>query len=380
MNLNKTNDMKNVIRFSVFLLLISVLTACYPGRVATESDAIVSPLSEDISVSGGSIVYALPRTVFNIVVETERIIEIPGPYWRYAGDLLGLSNVIKNESEYWSITGISVESFQELDPSGFYVIETTTPFITNVLSLKNEGLILDINPSIYSAAGNERGIETSSGGRFVSSDLGSDEYFLIQRDTAFKRINVDSTFIQIPYIVEKRRQLPNEQLAERAARRLMEMRDGEHFILTGESNVFPQNEAVINEMNRLEREYTELFTGKTIREKRAFTFQVIPTTENAGKPVRLFQFSEARGPVAEGQAGGDPVVIELIPEKRTRDLSFIRNAPEDRKETPTDKLYYRVPDVVNMKISLGNELLFNSRRLVYQFGEVVQLPANLILK
>lgn len=372
--------MKNVIRLSVFLFLMTAFSACYTGKVATESDAVVRPLSEDIALTGGSIVYALPRTVFNVVVETERTIEIPGPYSRYAGDLLGLTNVIKNESEYWSITGISVESFQELDPSGFYVIQTTTPFITNALSLKNEGLILDINPALYSAAGNERGIETGSGGRFISSDLGSDEYFMVQRDTAFKRVSVDSTFIQIPYIVEKRRQIPREQLAERAARRLMEMRDGEHFILTGESNVFPQSEAVINEMNRLEKEYTELFTGKTIREKRTFTFQVIPTAENAGKPVRLFQFSEAQGPVSAGQAGGDPVVIELTPEKRTRDLNFIRNAPEDKKAVPQDKLYYRVPDVVNMKISLGNEVLFNSRRLVYQFGEIVQLPANLLLK
>jgi hypothetical protein len=38
-----------------------------------------------------------------------------------------------------------------------------------------------------------------------------------------------------------------------------------------------------------------------------------------------------------------------------------------------------VPDVVNMKISLGDDVLFNSRRLIYQFGQVVQLPANYII-
>lgn len=372
--------MKRFIRFIAFILVITVLVSCSTGRKALESDAVVGPLSEKSSVQDGSIVYALPRTVFNIVVEAERTIEKPGPYWRYAGDLLGLTNVIKNESEYWTITGLKVESSQELDPSGFYVIEGKAPFATNILSLRNEGLIMDINPDIYYSAGNQKGIETSFGGRFVSSDLGSDEYFMVQRDTAYRRVSVDSTFIQIPYIVEKRRQIPAEQLAERAARRLMEMRDGEHFILTGESNVFPQSEAVINEMNRLEKEYTELFTGKTIRETRRFTFQVIPNRENAGKPVKLFQFSEARGPVAEGQPGGDPVIIEMTPENRTKELSVIRSsAPSSSKEPQVDKLYYRVPDVVNMKISLGNEVLFHSRRLVYQFGEVIQLPANLII-
>ena len=36
----------------------------------------------------------------------------------------------------------------------------------------------------------------------------------------------------------------------------MELRDGKHMILTGETNLFPQDEAAINEMNRLEKEYT----------------------------------------------------------------------------------------------------------------------------
>lgn len=344
-----------------------------------ESDAVVSPLSQMTSVTDGSIIYALPRTVFNIVVEAERTIEKPGPYWRYAGDLLGLTNVIKQENEYWNITGVSVQSSQELDPSQYYVIEGTTPFYTNVLALKNEGLIMDLNPETLYSKGNGTGTAASGSGRFISSDLGSDEYFMVQRDTAFKRVSVDSTFIQIPYIVEKRKQLPNEQLAERAARRLMEMRDGKHFILTGEANVFPQSDAAINEMNRLEKEYTELFSGKTIREKRTFTFQVIPSRETAGKPVRLFQFSEARGPVGEGQPGGDAVNIVLTQEKRTAGLTIIKNTENDRKDEQADKLFYRVPDVVNMKISLGDEVLFNSRRLVYQYGDIIQLPANLVI-
>lgn len=374
--------MKNLLRFTALLVISSALSSCYSGRKAMESDAVVSPLSQKTSVTDGSIIYALPRTVFNIIVETERTIEKPGPYWRYAGDLLGLTNVIKQENEYWNITGISVESSQELDPSQFYVVEGTTPFYTNVLALKNEGLVMDINPEVFYSAGNEKeGKISGVGGRFISSDLGSDEYFMVQRDTAFKRVSVDSTFIQIPYIVEKRKQLPNEQLAERAARRLMEMRDGKHFILTGEANVFPQNEAAINEMNRLEKEYTELFTGKTVREKRAFTFQVIPSAESAGKPVRLLQFSEARGPVAEGQPGGDAVNVVLTPEKRTSGLSLIRNTENDNrnKDEQTGKLFYRVPDVVNMKITLGDEVLFNSRRLVYQYGDIIQLPANLVI-
>ena len=50
---------------------------------------------------------------------------------------------------------------------------------------------------------------------YYSFDLGSDEYFQLQRDTAYKRMSIDSTFARIPYIVEKKKKLTTDQLAER---------------------------------------------------------------------------------------------------------------------------------------------------------------------
>jgi hypothetical protein len=248
-----------------------------------------------------------------------------------------------------------------------------------VLALKKEGLILDLNPGIFYSKESQIGAKDKEMNQYRSFDLGSDEYFLSQSDTAYKRVSVDSSFIRIPYIVEKKKKLTVDQLAERAARRLMEMRDGKHLILTGEANVFPQNEAAINEMNRLEKEYTELFTGKTLKETRTFSYQVIPDKEMAGKPVTLFQFSELTGPVAGTMKGGVPVTLELIPEQKTKDLTIINKKQDEPAAQKFDKLFFRVPDVVKMKISLGPEILFNSRRLIYQFGEVIQLPANYII-
>jgi hypothetical protein len=201
----------------------------------------------------------------------------------------------------------------------------------------------------------------------------------LQSDTAYKRVKVDSTFIRIPYIVEKKNKLSVEQLAEKAARRLMEMRDGKHLILTGEATVFPQNDAAIVEMNRLEKEYTELFTGKTLKEKKIFTYQIIPEKENFSKPVTLFQFSETTGIVQGKSKTGIPVIMDLVPEKKGKDLTIITRQQPVQSAPQYDKIFYRVPDVVGMKISMGSEILLNSRKLIYQFGEVIQLPANYII-
>jgi hypothetical protein len=371
--------MKNITSYLSLFLIMSITISCVSGKKQAGQNVVITPLSDTIRIHDGSIVYGLPRSVLNIVVELQRTIEIPGPYARYAGDLLGLDRVIRNENESWTVQSVSVKTNEELDPSELYVIESNTLFQTNMLGLKKQGLILDINPGIYLSAEDHVSINQADNNQFQVYDLGSDEYFQLQRDTAYKRVSVDSSFIRIPYIVEKKKKLSPDQLAEKAAKRLMEMRDGKHLILTGEANVFPQNEAVINEMNRMEKEYTELFTGKTITENRQYSFLIIPLREMAGKPVTFFRFSEQTGPKAASSSEGKSLTIEFSPEKKNKDIVMISKPASKSDEIVYDKLFYRVPEVVNVKIDMGSETLFSSRRLIYQFGQVVQLPANYLI-
>jgi hypothetical protein len=371
--------MKTTIRLSILLIALLFAWSCASSNKHIDSKAGVRPLSDSVDLRDGSIVYGLPRTVFTVVAEVERTIEKPGPYAQFAEDLLGLTDVIKTENESWSIESITVRSHDELDPSEYYVINSTSLFSTNVLALRKEGLILDLNPQIYHSTEKQGSMNGLGNMQSRSFDLGSDEYFQLQRDTAYRRMSVDSSFVRIPYIVEKKKKLPIDQLAEKAAKRLMELRDGKHLILTGEATVFPQNDAAINEINKLEKSYTELFTGKTIKEAFTFSYQIIPQKSMVGKPQLLFQFSDLTGPVIGTMKGGKPVTIEFTPEKKTKDLSMLGRAMAKSESRKYDKLFYRVPDVAGIKINLGSEKLFDSRKLIYQFGEVVQLPGNYII-
>lgn len=371
--------MKNSITLLLISLLLLIAASCSIGRKAVDSNPVVIPLSDTVSMSEGTIIYGLPRTVFNLSVEMERTIEIPGPYSRYADDLLGITDAVVAENEFWTITGITLHTHEELDPSEYYVIKSSSFLRSNALSLRREGLILDINPLQFYSTEKQSAGAANEYEQFRFDDLGSDEYYNLQRDTAFKRVNLDSTFIRIPYIVEKKKRLSKEQLAEKTARRIMEIRDGKHLILTGEANVFPQNDAAIKEMNRIEKEYTELFAGKVIKENRSFSISLIPEPGMEQKPLALFQFSELTGPVTASSKGGVPVNVELLPEKKTKALTIINSNQTGPSSITFDKLFYRVPDVVNIKISIGNEVLFNSRKLIYQFGETIQLPANFII-
>jgi len=100
----------------------------------------------------------------------------------------------------------------------------------------------------------------------------------------------------------------------------------------------------------------------------------------AGDKTALFSFSQIYGINPAGVGQGQPVTIEMIPSNKTKDLNLVVKAVSSEKEFETaDKLYYRVPDVVDIRISQGNETLCTARKLVYQFGNRVTLPANFII-
>jgi hypothetical protein len=384
--LKRTNDFSRYtishsfrnLAYLILILLTSV--SCLTRKKLVEPGLVILPLGDTVHLREGSLVYALPRTVFKVKIDVERRIEKAGPYAKYAGDLLGLKDPITQDKETWSVTGINVISSEELDPSEFYVIETNTLFQTNVLALKKEGLILDINRDYYERSGENRINKSLSGSRPGYSDLGADEYFVTQSDTAYKVVKLDTTFIKIPYLVEKKKQLTLDQLAEKAAKSLLELRDGKHMILTGEANVFPQSNSAIDEINRMEADYLALFAGKIRTEAKTYSFTFIPQKETSGKPVTLLRFSNQSGVLDSPGNLGTPVTIKMTPPEKTRNISVVlkpvaAGAPAPRYE----KLYYRVPQIVSVEIKMGEEKLYNDRKLIYQFGQIVQLPGNYII-
>jgi len=59
----------------------------------------ILPLGDTVHLTDGSLVYGLPLTIFDVQLEVERRIEKPGPYAKFAGDLLGIKDIINQEKE-----------------------------------------------------------------------------------------------------------------------------------------------------------------------------------------------------------------------------------------------------------------------------------------
>ncbi|HRR16227.1 MAG TPA: DUF4831 family protein [Bacteroidales bacterium] len=376
--------MRNIKILTAIVIISGPLffTSCFVKKAFSDKpQTVITPLGEKITVYDGSLVYALPMTVFNVTVEFEQTIEKPGPYAKFASDLLGLKDVITAERESWQIRSISVEPVEELDPSEYYIIESNTLLQFNALSLKKAGLILDLNPKYYE--GDKKILDSSEkvNRMLTYPNLGANEYYVSSSDTAFRLVKLDTAFIRIPYLVERKKPLSLEQLAERAAKTLLELREGKHLILTGEANVFPQSNAAIDEINKMEKELMALFAGKTATVRKIIKYVYIPLKENAGKPYELFRFSTTSGPLPQGSNTGAAITVEAEPAGKVKDITYITRpeTKESKVSNVYDRIYYRIPEVVTLRLKYQNETLYESRQLVYQLGDLVQLPANYII-
>ncbi len=366
--------------FIITAALMAITGGCSSVLKESTGDVVVLPLGGEVRVTEGSIVYALPQTVLEFDVLAEKTTEIPGPYASFAREMIGLDNVINDENETWTITDVRMKIIEELDPGQFYVIQGTTLMQTNLLALKENGLVLDINPDIYAGAGYSPLQKENDLGGPLFPDRGAYEYVSTRTDTAYRVVKADTMFIRVPYLVQKKNGMNLEEEAREAADRLLELREGRHMILTGETNVFPQDGAAINEINRLEREYMALFAGKTWSETRHFRFWLTPDPTMEGKKTTLFSFSETRGVLPAAGSAGIPVQVEMNASGKTRDLKLVVMPVTSQKELAArDRLYYRVPDVVWFNIVMGDETLCTARQLVYQFGNTVALPSNFII-
>ncbi len=369
--------MKSTSRYILPLLIVTAFYSCTTVKeVPVKVNTQVLPLGDSVKLTGGSLVYALPQTVLDFTVVAEKTVQKAGPYSEYAEGMLGLRDVIGSDRVVWKLKEVRLNSVQELDPDEFYIIKSDGLIQTNAISMINAGLIMDVNPSVYDDRRFDSRNLSADDKRMMYRDMGSDIYFDIEQDTAYRVVDVDTAFVRIPYVLERRRQLSLAEQAENTARILLELREGRHLILTGEATVFPQDKAAIDEINRLEEQYISLFAGKSWTTEERFNFSFVPDAGMRNKPVVIFRFSSEKGVLEMDDLSGRPVVAELMSNNGTDSLNIISG---NNNEDTYDKIFYRVPEVVDIRITDGRRNLGGKRQLIYQFGKKVALPANFIL-
>lgn len=364
-------------------IIIYILFVIFSSCKST-SETRVSKIENSNLISESGIIYALPRTNLKFTIEASRTDIIPGPYYEYAEKYMGIEDVPEEEASIWQITDISIHTYNDIDPEHYYILEPSGKMNIDFNKLVQNGNVLPINKPVESNFSSEFYGINNTENEIVFTDLSLTKYVGEEKFTYFKRVQRDSLFAKVPVTQTKSVYKSFEDKAEEAANFIFMIREKRFELLTGMADFYPEGkslEVAINELNRLENDYLALFIGKRFTSNYSAGFEFVPTETELNQPYILFRFSEDRGVLPPNDLRGRPIIVELDKKEQTKNLSYLMSDQINREGTVyKDKLYYRIPDVAQVKVFDGNTILATRKVNIEQYGIVVPFPVMFLME
>jgi hypothetical protein len=323
------------------------------------------------TVSKNSVSYSLPRTVVKLTVKAEHESFAAGPYAKYAKKYLG-ADVRTESGNTYTIKTIEFAPYVEPDPSIKLNINiSTTSAADNFLNISDQGLIIY---SDNNEAQNAMWNATSSAADGLPAQSATSN-LTNTTTTLYKSVQTADGVRSIPVeqmqVVEK----SNEKKAEETAALILKMRQKRMDIITGESDVNYDGQAmkaILSEIDRLESEYLLQFIGKSVKDTVTSVFYVKPDLSNTKQLYMAFRISDSQGLLPAGNLGGRPIILEITSEGEP--IKY--GTPGNIDNPGRGILLYRKPVTVMMKLLDGQKTLLQSRMPVYQFGEILSFPVD----
>ncbi len=367
-------------KISVFAVLAAMLliTAC-GSQVPLRSGHVRTMEAGD---TGKGMYYALPRSVVAIDVEITQTVSKPGPYAAYAERYLGLDEVIFFPNISYEISRVSINGYAEPDPEQIYFVEFPDEEEQNLyVSLTEEGLIASVNRE-FDNEDFQSGLSESTDYGYFGSDA-TFNYFIDtnlkeQIDTVIEHVRMDTITVQRQTLrrswVEKGEELRASEVAEY----ILEIREKKFDLISGFQEINYSKEALeymYSEMDKLESDYLDLFTGITASQTINYRFIHTPEKDRTDTRHTLFRFSQQEGVLpAHEDDGGVPVTIAYQRSHATDELDRkIRETSQEGRRSAAG-FHYRIPEYTNLLIHTGNEKRAETRMQINQFGIVTSLP------
>ena len=115
--------MKLLVYMLAFCIAVPVFGQRTKKKDGEEGELMVPAFTEGV-------VYSLPQTGVRVKVFATRTDFIPGPYARFADQLLGITDAGTEAGSEWVITDVSFETFSEPDPMQVFKAKDVFLFLT----------------------------------------------------------------------------------------------------------------------------------------------------------------------------------------------------------------------------------------------------------
>lgn len=356
-----------MIKIYISLILIFLFTFC-----GAQKKSYITKIKSANNLGENAAVYALPRTVLNITIQARRTTTVPGPFCKYADKYLGIQDVPERETTEWDIASVEIDIYQEADPEYFFTVSNKRiKNLNSMLSrLASDSLIL--YPGQFFKKHSFPEPDTSYKDKIHFRDLSAKHNFQLINDTSHRRVFNDSIYVSVPVIKQQLVRKSEEEKAEEAANYIIKIRKRKFKLISGQYDYMPEGEALevaVRELNKLENEYLSLFTGKSYVDSYKKTIQYIPDNSRKISKEILCRFSATDGFVDQREVRGKPVIIEIQDTDKT--IYFERTGTPENEILAGTYVHVRLPDLAEIKLLLGDNVLNLTKAPVFQYGSVV---------
>lgn len=336
------------------IIIALALFTLAPTAQPKDKEAItVTAVTADADAANNGLIYSLPQTVVTVRVTAELTICKAGPYYKYSNKCLNLSNVITEDSHAWRIVSAEIGSYGIADATRRYKISATNTSLPQI-ALTDDNILAAINGDCPEA-------------RIKPCDVSPE----------IPELNFDDVKLDKSVLTKT----STAAMAEEAALTIYRLREQRMSLLGGEDatvlNDRGSYDRVLEELEQLENDHLSLFVGKKITLRFVRYFELVPDVSGTSSSV-LFRFSEEQGFLGAMDLNGKPVYVDVAFDKSTQ-LSEYSATSKQRQAEPADGLRYIMPGAMNVKVIDRNVLIAEANLLCSQNGQIVTLPAALLL-
>ena len=163
-------------------------------------------------------------------------------------------------------------------------------------------------------------------------------------------------------------------MAREAADKIEEIRKAKFYLVSGDVEMATNPETfkmMYDKLDAMEQEYTKLLLGNRVTKTVVKTVYVVPSKEVPTQTVA--KFSESEGLTMGTGGSGALITVQTLSMNTTEAI----NAPSQsavESMTYENKVFYRIPETANVKVTCGKKTLFEDRMVINQLGALLTAP------
>lgn len=328
-----------------FLLLAGAMTLCWVS-------------AQTLPKGQSALVYYTPKNIvvldFEYSVETREV----GTYAKFAEELLGISDVVKENATKYVLEQVNIARRTEVDLSRPHTIIAENGVPTQLISINDKGLLVGYNcPGATDTKNSEKPSERSKWERKSAGRLNS---------------------APIPEEVLEAKGLKAQ--AEALAKQIFRIRETRMYLLSGEVDHAPADgtamKCVLAELDAQEHELTALFVGKKSVRKEHKEVTFCPIRDAGNIYADTLFFSAENGFTYAENIDADAIYVRAKYQRPTVAEPTLSKA-DKKKVAEVSPIVYNTPGHANISVIYKGKELGQRSMPIAQLGADVPLAKEL---